>query len=199
MDILKLNGHLPQPVINEIQSVIDKFQINTTLRLSHFLAQCSHESGGFKVLNENLNYSADGLKKIFGKYFPNDELANLYARNPEKIASKVYSNRMGNSDEASKEGYKFRGRGYIQLTGKSNYILFGKSINEDMTTNPDLVSTKYPLLSAAWFFNKNGLNEISDKGPSNDIITSITKKINGGTIGLDDRIAQFNKIYPLLS
>jgi putative chitinase len=119
MELDKLKGSVPDIVISQIHDVIDKFEINTVLRLSHFLSQCSHESGAFKLVKENLNYSADGLKKIFGKYFPGDT-AKSYARNPEKIGSKVYASRMGNGDEASKEGYKYCGRGYIQLTGKSS-------------------------------------------------------------------------------
>src|SRR5574343_1654465 len=163
MNIDKLKGVITDSVLVQIPDVISKFQINTPLRLAHFLSQCSHESGNFKAVSENLNYSVDGLKKIFGKYFPGD-LANQYAKNPEKIASRVYGSRMGNGDESTKEGYKFRGRGFIQLTGKANYIAFGKSINEDLTTNPDKVATDYPLLSAAWFFTKNGLHKLSDLG-----------------------------------
>lgn len=198
MNIDKLKGVIPDSVLVQIPDVISKFQINTPLRLAHFLSQCSHESGNFKAVSENLNYSADGLKKIFGKYFPGD-LANQYARNPEKIASRVYGSRMGNGDESTKEGYKFRGRGFIQLTGKANYQAFDAFVAEDITNNPDLVATKYPLLSAAWFFSKAGLNAVADTGSGNDVITKITKKINGGTNGLDDRIVKFNKFYPLLS
>ena len=120
-----LRGHVPQSIIAQLPAVISQFNINTPLRLAHFLAQCSHESGAFKAVKENLNYSADGLKRIFGKYFPGN-LNVVYARNPEKIASRVYASRMGNGSEASKDGYKFRGRGYIQLTGKENYVKFGK-------------------------------------------------------------------------
>jgi putative chitinase len=198
LKIEKLKGHIPDSVIAMIPETAAKFEINSPLRLAHFLAQCGHESGGFKAVQENLNYSVDGLKKIFPKYFPGN-LAESYAKNPEKIASKVYGGRMGNGDETTKEGYKFRGRGYIQLTGKDNYKSFGQSINEDMTTNPDLVSTKYPLLSAAWFFSKNGLNKIADGGATDAVVTSVTKRVNGGTIGLADRIKHFNEYYKLLS
>jgi putative chitinase len=197
MELDKLKGSVPDIVISQIHDVIDKFEINTVLRLSHFLSQCSHESGAFKLVKENLNYSADGLKKIFGKYFPGDT-AKSYARNPEKIGSKVYASRMGNGDEASKEGYKYCGRGYIQLTGKSNYKKFGESVGVDVVSSPDLVATTYPLLSAAWFFKSNGLNEVADLGATDAVVTKITKRINGGTIGLPDRIAKFNKIYALL-
>jgi putative chitinase len=194
----KLKGHIPESVIVQIPTVMEKFQINTPLRLAHFLAQCGHESGGFKATQENLNYSADGLKKIFPKYFPGN-IAESYARNPEKIASKVYGGRMGNGGEETKEGYKFRGRGYIQLTGKENYTSFAKSIGEDTVANPDLVATKYALASAGWFFSKNGLNAIADKGADDATVTSVTKRVNGGTIGLPDRIKHFKEYYHLLA
>jgi putative chitinase len=198
IDLGKLKGHIPEAVIVQIPTVMEKFQINTPLRLAHFLAQCGHESGGFKATQENLNYSADGLKKIFPKYFPGN-LAESYARNPEKIASKVYGGRMGNGKEETKEGYKFRGRGYIQLTGKENYTSFAKSIGEDTVANPDLVATKYALASAGWFFSKNGLNAIADRGADDATITAVTKRVNGGTIGLSDRIKHFKEYYHLLA
>jgi len=191
-----LKGHLPDSVISQIPDTAKKFNITTVLRLAHFLAQCGHESGGFKAVSENLNYSADGLKKIFGKYFTGD--ATAYAKNPEKIASKVYANRMGNGDEASKEGWKFRGRGYIQLTGKSNYQGFTKFIGEDCVANPDLVATKYPLASAAFFFDSNKLWSICDKGADDATVIAVTKRVNGGTIGLPDRIKHFKEFYNLL-
>ena len=197
IELSKLKGHVPDAVIAQIPTVMEKFQINTPLRLAHFLAQCGHESGNFRAVQENLNYSADGLKRIFPKYFPGN-LAESYARNPEKIASKVYGGRMGNGDESTKEGFKFRGRGYIQLTGKANYTAFAKSIGEDTVANPDLVATKYPLASAAWFFSKNGLNAIADKGADSATVTAVTKRVNGGTIGLADRIKHFNEYYHLL-
>jgi putative chitinase len=195
----KLKGHVPQVVIDSIPEVASKFGINTPLRVAHFLAQCGHESGGFRVTQENLNYSAKGLRGIFKKYFPTDAIANAYQRNPQKIANKVYSNRMGNGSEASGEGYKFRGRGYIQLTGKENYTAFGKSIGVDIPSNPDLVATTYALASAAWFFSKNGLHRIADEGASDVVVTKITKRVNGGTIGLPDRIKHFKEYYHLLS
>ena len=198
INLEKLKGHIPEAVIVQIPTVMEKFQINTPLRLAHFLAQCGHESGGFKATQENLNYSADGLKKIFPKYFPGN-IAESYARNPEKIASKVYGGRMGNGGEETKEGYKFRGRGYIQLTGKENYTSFAKSIGEDTVANPDLVATKYTLASAGWFFSKNGLNAISDKGADDATVTAVTKRVNGGTIGLPDRIKHFKEYYHLLA
>jgi putative chitinase len=156
LNIGKLKGHIPDAVIAQIPETAKKFNITNNLRLAHFLSQCGHESGNFKAVSENLNYSADGLKKIFGKYFPGN-LNESYARQPEKIAARVYASRMGNGDEASKEGFKFRGRGYIQLTGKANYTNFTKFIGEDCVANPDLVATKYPLASAAFFFDSNKL------------------------------------------
>jgi putative chitinase len=192
-----LKGHVPDSVLAQIPDTAAKFNITNTLRLAHFLAQCGHESGGFKAVSENLNYSADGLKKIFPKYFPGN-LNESYARQPEKIASRVYGSRMGNGDESSKEGYKFRGRGYIQLTGKSNYSSFDKLVEDDIVGNPDLVATKYPLMSAAFFFNNNSLWSICDRGADDATVTAVTKRVNGGTIGLPDRIKHFKEYYALL-
>jgi putative chitinase len=194
----KLKGHIPDSVIAQIPDTASRFAINTPLRLAHFLAQCGHESGGFRATQENLNYSAKGLTGIFKKYFPTMALAEQYQRNPQKIASKVYGGRMGNGPESTGEGFKFRGRGYIQLTGKENYTAFGKSINEDILSNPDKVATHYPLLSAAWFFSKNGLHKMADEGFSDTVVTKITKRVNGGTIGLADRIKHFKEYYSLL-
>jgi putative chitinase len=195
----KLKGHIPDAVIAMIPDTAAKFQINTPLRLAHFLAQCGHESGGFRATQENLNYSAKGLAGIFRKYFPTEAAAASYARNPQKIANKVYGNRMGNGPESSGDGYKFRGRGYIQLTGKENYTAFGKAIGEDILANPDVVASKYALLSAAWFFSKNGLHKMADGGATDAVVTSITKRVNGGTIGLADRIKHFKEYYHLLA
>jgi putative chitinase len=195
----KLKGHIPDAVIAQIPDTAAKFQINTPLRLAHFLAQCGHESGGFRATQENLNYSAKGLNGIFKKYFPTEAAAAAYARQPIKIASKVYGGRMGNGPESTQEGYKFRGRGYIQLTGKENYTAFGKAINEDILSNPDKVASSYALLSAAWFFSKNGLHKMADEGASDQVVTKITKRVNGGTIGLPDRIKHFKEYYALLA
>jgi len=194
----KLKGHIPDSVISQIPETAAKFGIDTPLRLAHFLAQCGHESGGFKATQENLNYSASGLKGIFGKYFKEAGLAEQYQRNPQKIASRVYGGRMGNGPESTGDGFKFRGRGYIQLTGKDNYTAFGRAINEDMTANPDKVATHYALLSAAWFFTKNGLHKMADGGATDAVVTQITKRVNGGTIGLPDRIKHFKEYYNLL-
>jgi putative chitinase len=195
----KLKGHIPDSVIAQIPDTAAKFEINTPLRLAHFLAQCGHESGGFRLTKENLNYSAKGLNGTFKKYFLTEAAAKPYERQPVKIANKVYGGRMGNGPESSGEGSKFCGRGYIQLTGKDNYTAFGKSINEDMTANPDKVASDYALLSAAWFFSKNGLHKMADGGSSDAVVTSITKRVNGGTIGLADRIKHFKEYYSLLS
>jgi putative chitinase len=195
----KLKGHIPDAVIAQIPDTAAKFNINTPLRLAHFLAQCGHESGGFRVTQENLNYSAKGLMGIFKKYFPTQALAESYQRQPQKIANKVYASRMDNGSEASGDGFKFRGRGYIQLTGRANYTAFGKAINEDIANNPDVVSGKYALLSAAWFWSKNGLNNLADGGAGDQVVTSITKRVNGGTIGLPDRIKHFKEYYHLLA
>ena len=197
INLEKLKGHIPDNVISQIPDTAAKFGIDTPLKLAHFLSQCGHESAGFKVAQENLNYSAKGLMGIFKKYFPTQQLAEAYQRQPEKIANKVYASRMGNGAEGSGEGYKYRGRGYIQLTGKDNYTAFGKSINEDIAGNPDLVATKYPLLSAAWFFSKNCLKKCVDA--SDATVTSVTKCVNGGTIGLPDRLKHFKEYYNLLS
>ena len=198
MDLTKLKGHIPDTVIDQIPEIETKFEINTPLRLAHFLAQAGHESGGFKALNENLNYGAKGLLGTFKKYFTPDTAA-LYERKPEKIANLVYANRMGNGDKASGDGYRFRGRGYIQLTGKDNYSAFDKTVDENILENPDLVATKYPLASAAWFFHKNGLQKIADEGATDLVVTKVTKRVNGGTIGLPDRIKHFNEYYKLLA
>jgi len=195
----KLKGHIPDSVIAQIPDTAAKFNITTPLRLAHFLSQCGHESGGFKAVNENLNYSAKGLMGTFKKYFPTEDLAKRYERKPELIASKVYANRMANGDEASKDGYKFRGRGYIQLTGRDNYTKFSKFIGEDCVAGSDLVATKYPLASAAFFFDSNKLWSICDKGADEATVTAVTKRVNGGTIGLSDRLKHFKEYYALLA
>ena len=197
MNLEKLKGHIPDTVITQIPDVMKTFGIDTPVELAHFLSQCGHESAGFKVVNENLNYSAKGLLGIFKKYFPTPALAEAYQRKPEKIANKVYASRMGNGDEASGEGFKFRGRGFIQLTGKQNYTAFGKSIGVDIAANPDLVATKYPLLSAAWFFSKNCLSKCKDASDAS--VLAVTKCVNGGTIGLADRQKHFKEYYHLLA
>jgi putative chitinase len=166
----------------------------TDEQLAHILGQCHHESGGFTADTENLNYGVKGLMSIFKKYFPTEALALQYERKPEKIANKVYASRMGNGDEASGDGWKFRGRGALQLTGKDNYKAFTTFIKEDCVANPDLVKGKYFLESALFFFNKNGLLPLATT-VTTDSITKISKRVNGGTHGLEDRIVQTNKFY----
>lgn len=197
MNIENLKIHIPNSVIAQIAAVKEKFEINTELRLAHFLSQCSHESGNFTLTQENLNYSGKGLLATFPKYF-NIITAKVYERRPEKIANIVYASRMGNGDKASGDGWKFRGRGYIQLTGHDNYASFDKTVIEDVLATPELIATKYPLLSAAWFWNKTKLNTIADLGATDDVVTKVTRRVNGGVIGLNERIKQFHEFYNLL-
>ena len=195
--LANLKGHIPDSVIAQIPDTAAKFGITTPLRLAHILGQCAHESAGFKVLSENLNYSADGFKKIFGKYFPGN-LNESYARQPQKIANRVYASRMGNGNEASGDGFRYKGRGAVQLTGRDNYAAFDKFVDDDIMVNPDLVITKYSLMSAAWFFWKNNLWALCDKGIDGPSITAVTKRVNGGTHGLSHRIEETIKFYNLL-
>lgn len=185
----------PQDLVDALNPLLEKYGINTVNRVAGFLAQCGHESMGFTVLKENLNYSAKGLRGTFSKYFPDDATAAKYERKPEMIASRVYANRMGNANEASKDGYKFRGRGAIQLTGYDNYKAFADSI--DMSVDeviPYLETLDGALESACWFWKKNRLNDLCDK----DDIVTMTKRINGGTIGLEDRKAHYEKAKKVL-
>lgn len=199
MNTANLAAKLPADASKYMLEVVQRYNITQPLRLAHFMAQIAHESGDFKFKVENLNYSADGLLKVFPKYFKDKATADKYARKPEMIGSRVYASRMGNSDEASKEGFAFRGRGYLQLTGKDNYRAFSTFIKEDCVANPDLVATKYPMDSAIWFFDKNKLWDICDKGATTDIVTQVTKRVNGGTHGLQDRINKFNLYNSLLA
>lgn len=174
-----------EALVGSLDTIAEKYGVNTPMRLAHFLAQTAHESGGFRLIEENLNYSADSLNKVFPKYFKNaGRDANEYNRQPEKIANVVYASRMGNGDTASGDGFKFRGRGLIQLTGRSNYTNFAKDNGIDVEEAVAYLTTPQGAVeSAAWFWNKNGLNALADK----DDVTAVTKRINGGTIGLDDR------------
>jgi len=165
------------------KSLFEKYGLTTKLRIAHFMAQIEHESG-LKPISENLNYSAQGLQKIFHKYFNTFKLQVDYQRQPEKIANRVYANRMGNGNEASGEGWKYRGRGFIQITGKENYFRLANDTDLDCFKNPDLLLEEAnAIISALWFWNLKGLNSLADK---NDIV-SITKKINGGLNGIDHR------------
>jgi putative chitinase len=171
----------------------------TPERAAHFFAQTAHESGNFKAFAENLNYGAAGLTGIFKKYFPTTEKALLYERKPEKIANLVYASRMGNGDEASGDGFKFRGRGALQLTGKDNYKVFSEYLKKpEIMTNPDLVATEFAFESAIFFFDRNKLWDICDKGVNKDTILALTKRINGGTHGLADREEKTLKYYGYL-
>jgi putative chitinase len=198
MNLEAIKTKIPANVLEQIPDIEAKFGLNSNIRLAHFLSQCAHESGNFKVFTENLNYSAKGLRSIFGKYFKDDASALAFERKPEKIANRVYSSRMGNGDEASGDGWKFRGRGYIQLTGKDNYTQFDKSVEDDILANPDLVATKYPLMSAAFFFERNNLWKICDGGADKEDVIALTKRINGGTHGLEDRLTKFALFNSLL-
>jgi putative chitinase len=198
MNLEALSTKLPANVLEQIPDIEAKFGLNSNIRLAHFLSQCAHESGNFKAVTENLNYGAKGLRSIFGKYFKDDATALAYERKPQKIANRVYSSRMGNGDEASGDGWKFRGRGYIQLTGKDNYTQFDKSVEDDILANPDLVATKFPLMSAAFFFERNNLWKICDGGADKEDVIALTKRINGGTHGLEDRLTKFDLFNSLL-
>jgi len=193
----KLITTLPKQVIDELPSVIQDFKISSPLVLAHFLAQCAHESGNFKYTRENLNYSAQGLLKTFPKYFSKDT-AEIAARKPALIANIVYGSRMGNGAKDTNDGFRYSGKGYLMLTGKQNYKAFGDFIGVDVVSNPDLVATKYPLLSAAWFFEVKKLWSIAEKGSDEETIRKISKIVNGGTIGLADRISKTKTFISIL-
>ena len=198
LNLAGLTGKVPAGVIAQIPEAAAKFGITSNLRLAHFLAQCALESANFTATVENLNYSAQRLLQVFPKYFKPPVDVNAYARNPQKIGSRVYANRMGNGDEASGDGFKFRGRGYIQLTGRNNYQSFTNHIGEDCVANPDLVATTFPLASAGFFFNSNNIWAICDQGASDAVVTSVTKRVNGGTHGLAERLQNFKKFRAAL-
>jgi putative chitinase len=186
---LGIEGKWLEPLLE----TFEKYDISTPKRQAYFIGQCMHESGGFKQLKENLNYSAKGLMATWPSRFPDIDTAEKYERNPEKIANKVYAGRMGNTEDG--DGAKYIGRGLIQLTGKENYANCGSAIGVDLVANPDLLSTpKYAALSAGWFWNKKGLNALADA----DDIDTITKRINGGLIGLADRKAKIEMVSKYL-
>jgi len=197
LNLTKLEGRLLQHIVQEMNEVAGKFQINSPLRAAHFLGQAHHESAGFTRTVENLNYSAVRLLQVFPKYF-NGENAEEYAGHPEAIASRVYANRMGNGPEDSTEGWIFRGRGYMQLTGYDNYRAFDLIVPENVVANPDLVKTHYPLLSAGWFWNSRGLNGLADQGATPAVVEAVTRKVNGGVHGLQDRVKWFDYYYEAL-
>lgn len=193
--ITKLQGHVPQAIYDQLLTINE---IDGPKRCSHFLGQCKTESN-FTTFTENLNYSAEGLYKTFKKYFPTLIVAAEYARQPEKIANRVYANRMGNDDEQSGDGWRYRGRGAIQLTGKDNYTAFMKYSGIDVVAKPELVTTTYQMASAAWFFTTKGLWSVCDKGVTDEVITEASKRVNGGTNHLDTRLSSTKYFYQLLS
>jgi len=192
----RLSPRVPKLVIDRFLEIQERFSINTDLRMAHFFAQTAHESANFTTTKENLNYSASRLLKVFPRHF-NKDTAKLYARDYIAIANKVYANRFGNTELG--DGWKYRGRGYIMTTFKDNYAELDKLVPEDLLENPELVAGRYAMLSAGYFWHSRKLNALADKGPDVATITRITNKINGGIIGLDDRIAKVNEFYALLT
>jgi putative chitinase len=197
--LAKMLPHNKQPAewFYYLEQIIPDYEITTKPRVAAFMAQCAHESSEFTVLQENLNYSTDGLQKVFKKYFPSLEIAAQYARQPEKIANRVYANRMSNGPESSGDGWRYRGRGVIQITGRDNYTRCSRDLYEDdiLVKNPDKLTTKDgAIYSACWYWWGRNLNALADAGD----MLSITKKINGGTIGLSDRLEHYNKFLQML-
>ena len=188
--------HIGPEWVDALNETFQRFDINTPRQRAGFIGQCGHECGNFRILEENLNYRAATLMKLWPKRFPTQEIANEYEKQPKKIANKVYSSRMGNRDEASGDGYRFRGRGCIQLTGSDGYFHAGKALGVDFWANPDLVATpKYAALTAGWFWSTHKCNELAESANW----TALTKKINGGTIGLEDRIKHINHALEVLT
>lgn len=196
--IKKLENKIPVSVYNHLANSKNLANITNKTRLAHFLAQVAHESGNFKLVYENLRYSANGLRKTFPKYFTTDALARQYAMQPELIGNRVYANRMGNGNETSGQGFKFRGRGYLQVTGMSNYKLFSAYIGEDCVESPDLIATKYPMDSALWFFDRNKLWELCDLSTP-ESVAAVTRRVNGGFNGLADRQSKFKAFMSFLA
>lgn len=192
-----LRGSIPDSVIVQIPDTASKFNITNVLRLSHFLSQCAHESGSWKAVSENLGYAAAQLPRMWPSLF-NPANAAQYAFKPQMIANRAYGNRMGNGPESSGDGWRYRGRGYIQLTGKDNYSQFDKFVDDDILSNPDLVAEKYPLMSAAFFFNVNSIWTVCDRGSDRPVVESVTRRVNGGLNGIEDRWNYFVKYHNLL-
>jgi putative chitinase len=193
----KLHNKIPIQVLNELGDVMKQFGITNSFRLTHFLAQVAHESGNFRYTRENLNYSTEGLLKVFPKYFDKNT-APLYARRPQAIANMVYNGRMGNKLK-SNDGWNFRGAGFLQLTGRTNFKAFSDFIGDPkIMDDPSLVATKYPLTSAAWFFEKRGLWAICDEGVDQNIVKKVTLKVNGGYNGIADRLSKTNVLFNIL-
>lgn len=202
VNISRLHGLLPETVYGLLEGVMDKYGIDCGLDLSHFLAQCHHESAAFRKTTENLNYSSAGLLRTFPTHYrgaDGERLAQAHSRSPQKIANHVYANRNGNGDDKSGDGWAYRGRGYIGLTGKNNYILFEKDSGLDgIVSNPDLVATTYPLDSSGWFWKVNGISSIARTGSTDKVVEAVTRKVNGGTNGLADRISLFHHYFEML-
>jgi len=194
--------HIDPSLADSFNETFQRFDISSPIQQASWIGQCGHECGNFRIMEENLNYRAATLLKLFPKTpkrqwgFTPEEAA-AYEKQPQRIANRIYGNRMGNRDEASGDGWKYRGRGYLQTTGKSNYSLFDATVPDNLVITPDLVATKYPLTSAGFFFTRNKIWEICDGGESEEIIKAVTKKVNGGYNGLDDRIKKF-KLYQSL-
>lgn len=197
IDLNKLSGKLDKKVLDQLNETVLKFQMTDPLEVSHFLAQTAHESAGFTHTVENMNYSAVRLLQVFPKYFDGSN-AEEYAGNPAAVASRVYADRMGNGPEETLDGWTYRGRGYIQLTGRVNYEAFSDTVNEDILLRPELVSTKYPMLSAGWFWRSRGIKGTAMQGSGPGVVEAVTRIVNGGKIGLDDRIKRFDYFYGLL-
>ena|ERR1035437_2343318 len=197
MDLTKLSGTIPDEIYNELTAALSS-SFYDEMHLAHFLGQCDVESAGFTHFIENLNYSSQALFKLFPSHFTSQEDADNYDRQPEKIANRIYANRMGNCDEKSGDGWKYRGRGAIQLTGKQNQVAFFTSINLDIYSDPSVISEHCNLLSAKWFWNSRNISELC-VDVSNATIAAITKKVNGGNIGLAQRITATNKFYNILT
>jgi putative chitinase len=203
----RLQGFVPSEIIQELRKIsqltsLQKWQdaaMNTRWRLAHFLGQCAHESRGFTQCVEALNYSAKQLQIVFPKYFQHKEMALMYANQPEKIASRVYANRMGNGDESSVDGFRFRGRGYLQLTGRDNYLHFSYFAQKDCLENPDLVATQYPLISGIFFFYMQSIWSLCDQGMDEKTHESITRRINGSLHGVENRYIWVSHFLQLLT
>jgi putative chitinase len=190
-----LKGRIPDSIYTQLSDIP---QLINVFRISHFLGQCSHESTRFTRLTENLNYSAQGLLATFPRYF-NSTTATEYARQPERIANRIYGSRMGNGPESSGDGWRHRGFGCLQVTGKENQQAFFRYIGLPTDSDPSLIATQYSLVSAAWFFSTNHLWDICDHGIDDTTITTLTKRINGGNLGLSERITETNRFYRLLT
>jgi putative chitinase len=200
MDTSKLSGTVPDSVIAQLDATIQQYPaINSEYRVAHLMGQAKEESEGYTHTHENLHYSGDALWSIFHTHFTDRNEAESYGRQPERIANRIYANRIGNGDESSGDGWNYRGRGYLQITGKDNYQAMGDAIGVDLVSNPDLVESDYPMMSAAWFFDSHNLWSICDKGVDAATITIVTEHVNGGQLGLSARVQYTTDIYNALT